>query len=206
MHKGAKGFTLVEIVMVIILLGVLGIIGTIGLSSAVSSDRGMYERQMESATRYAQGYAMDHFTYAVVVFTPQGSNPSCAIQNGGNGNAAYNGYAVCACNGTAPSSSLVPLSNPIAQTVNNFYNSFSYGITFSAPSFTNNYVAFNSAGQPGSFTSTNNPCPSTTSPPVFNPLAAGANPYIVQISFGALPAQSFYIYPDTGLVAKNGSL
>ena len=58
-----NAFTLVEMVMVIILMGILAVIGTIGLNSAVSSDRGMYERQMQSALRYAQSYAMSHFTY-----------------------------------------------------------------------------------------------------------------------------------------------
>ncbi|MHB1662130.1 MAG: pilus assembly FimT family protein, partial [bacterium] len=125
--KKLNGFTLVEIIMVIILLGVLGIIGTVGLNSAVSSDRGMYERQLQSAIRYAQNYAMSHFTYTAVVFSASGASPSCVL---GSAAAGYSGYAVCACNGAPTNPSLQPLQNPLAQTTNNFYVTMNYNISY----------------------------------------------------------------------------
>ena len=195
--KKISGFTLVEIIMVIILLGVLGILGTVGLNSAVSSDRGMYERQLESAIRYAQNYAMSHFTYTTVVFSSTGSSPSCSL----SGNSPYySGYAVCACNGAAASPALEPLTNPLAQTTNNFYVSMNYGISYSYsdPGISANYIAFNSAGQPGTLSSSTSPCAVTTA---YKPLTS-----VTQISFGSLSNQSFYIYPDTGLVSYNGKL
>ncbi len=199
-----RGFTLVEIVMVIILLGVLGIIGTIGLNSAVSSDRGMYERQLQSAIRYAQNYAMSHFVYTAVIFSFSGSSPSCTLGNGGT---AYSGYAVCACNGNSPNPSLQPLVNPLAQTADNFYVTMNYGISYSVQGqgFTANYIAFNSQGEPGTFQNNGNPCPSIGGA-VFKPY--GNNPYApISLSFGASPPQlTFYIYPLTGLVSYSGSL
>ena len=197
-----RGFTLVEIVMVIILLGVLGIIGTIGLDSAVSSDRGMYERQLQSAIRYAQNYAMSHFVYTAVVFSSSGSSPSCTLGNSGT---AYSGYAVCACNGNSPNSSLQPLVNPLAQTADNFYVTMNYGISYGVQGqgFTANYIAFNSQGEPGTFPSNGNPCPSGA---VFKPYGNNADTPI-SLSFGVSPSQlTFYIYPATGLVSYNGSL
>ena len=199
-----RGFTLVEIIMVIILLGVLGIIGTIGLNSAVSSDRGMYERQLQSALRYAQNYAMSHFTYTAVIFSPSGSSPSCNL---GNSSAAYSGYAVCACNGVSANSSLQPLVNPLAQTADNFYVSMNYGIIYSAQGqgFTANYIAFNSQGEPGTFQNNGNPCPSTGGA-IFEQYVNNTNSPI-SLSFGSSPSQlTFYIYPATGLVSYNGSL
>lgn len=188
--------------MVIILIGVLGIIGTIGLNSAVSSDRGMYERQLQSAIRYAQNYAMSHFTYTVVVFSPTGSSPSCAL---GSGGAAYSGYAVCACNGNSNVSSFQPLVNPLAQTADNFYVTMNYGITYSVQGqgFTENYIAFNSQGEPGTFQGNGNPCPSAGGV-AFQSLI---NNNVISLSFGVSPSQlTFYIYPTTGLVSYNGSL
>ncbi len=199
-----KGFTLVEIMMVIILLGVLGIIGTIGLNSAVSSDRGMYERQIQSALRYAQNYAMSHFTYTAVAFSATGSNPSCTLGSSGT---AYSGYAVCACNGTSINSSLQPLVNPLAQTADNFYVTMNYGISYGVQGqgFTADYIAFNSQGAPGTFQSNGNPCPSTGGA-VFQPYGNNASTPI-SLSFGASPSQlTFYIYPVTGLVSYDGSL
>ena len=199
-----SGFTLVEIIMVIILLGVLGIIGTIGLNSAVSSDRGMYERQLQSAIRYAQNYAMSHFVYTAVVFSLSGSSPSCALSSSGT---AYSGYAVCACNGNSPNSSLQPLVNPLAQTADNFYVTMNYGISYSVlgQGFTANYIAFNSQGEPGTFQ--NNPCP-FSSGAVFQPYGnSNNNNTPISLSFGVSPSQlTFYIYPVTGLVSYNGSL
>ena len=200
-----RGFTLVEIVMVIILLGVLGIIGTIGLNSAVSSDRGMYERQLQSAIRYAQNYAMSHFVYTAVIFSSSGSSPSCTL--GSSDTAPYSGYAVCACNGST-NPSLQPLVNPLAQTADNFYVTMNYGISYSVQGqgFTTNYIAFNSQGEPGTFPSNGNPCPppppGTTS---FNRYTNNAPP--ISLSFGVSPSQlTFYIYSVTGLVSYNGSL
>ena len=193
MHKNNGGFSLVEIIMVIILLGIIGILGTVGLNSAVSSDRGMYERQLQSAIRYAQNYAMSHFTYTAVVFSGAGSSPSCAT---GSSSPAYSGYAVCACNGAAASPALEPLSNPLAQTTNNFYVAMNYGISYSysAPGISANYIVFNSAGEPGTLSSS---CSGFTPLPPPPPAA---------ISFGYLPSQSFYLYPNTGLVSYNGNL
>ena len=199
-----SGFTLVEILMAIILLGVLGIIGTIGLNSAVSSDRGMYERQLQSAVRYAQNYAMSHFVYTAVVFSATGSNPSCAL---GNPGAAYSGYAVCACKGNSNNSSLQPLVNPLAQTADNFYVTMNYGISYSVQGqgFAADYIAFNSQGAPGTFQGNGNPCPSTGGA-VFQPYDNNASAP-VSLSFGTSPSQlTFYIYPQTGLVSYNGSL
>ena len=186
--------------MVIILLGVLGIIGTIGLNSAVSSDRGMYERQLQSAIRYAQNYAMSHFTYTAVVFSSSGSSPSCALPSSGT---AYSGYAVCACNGDPTNPSLQPLVNPLAQTADNFYVTMNYGISYSVQGQgTANYIAFNSQGEPGTFQNNGNPCPSSGGA-VFS--GGGNTP--ISLSFGASPPQlTFYIYPVTGLVSYNGSL
>ena len=191
MHKNNGGFSLVEIIMVIILLGIIGIVGTIGLSSAVSSDRGMYERQLQSAIRYAQNYAMSHFTYTAVVFSASGSNPSCTL---GNSATSYSGYAVCACNGAAASPALEPLSNPLAQTTSNFYVAMNYGISYSTQGISANYIVFNSAGEPGTLSSS---CSG------FKPLPP---PPPAKISFGYLPSQSFYLYPNTGLVSYNGNL
>ena len=191
MYKNNNGFSLVEIIMVIILLGVIGIVGTVGLNSAVSSDRGMYERQLQSAIRYAQNYAMSHFTYTAVVFSASGSNPSCNLANSA---ASYSGYAVCACNGAA-TPALEPLPNPLAQTTSNFYVSMNYGINYMvAPGGNYNYIAFNSAGEPGTLSSA---CSGFTPLPPPSP---------VKISFGYLPSQSFYLYPNTGLVSYNGNL
>ncbi|MCL4542556.1 MAG: prepilin-type N-terminal cleavage/methylation domain-containing protein [Deltaproteobacteria bacterium] len=188
--KRKAGFTLVEIIMVIILLGILGILGTLGLNSAVSSDSGMYERQFESAIRYAQNYAMSHFTYTAIVFSASGSSPSCTL---GNSSTSYSGYAVCACN--AATSSLVPLTNPLAQTASNFYVSMNYGISYSVSGISTNYIAFNSEGQSGtSFFKSS--CGNS-----FTALASAAI-----VSFGSLPNQSFSIYPTTGLVSYNGKL
>ncbi len=203
-----SGFTLVEIIMVIILMGVLGIIGTIGLNSAVSSDRGMYERQLQSAIRYAQNYAMSHFTYTAVVFSPSGSSPSCAL---GSSGAAYSGYAVCACNGASNNSSLQPLVNPLAQTADNFYVTMNYGINYSVQGqgFTANYIAFNSQGEPGTFSSNGNPCLSKGAKggAVFQPYGNNADTPPISLSFGVSPSQlTFYIYPVTGLVSYSGSL
>ena len=200
MHKNNGGFSLVEIIMVIILLGIIGIVGTIGLSSAVSSDRGMYERQLQSAIRYAQNYAMSHFTYTAVVFSASGSNPSCTL---GNSATSYSGYAVCACNGAAASPALEPLSNPLAQTTNNFYVAMNYGISYSysAQGISANYIVFNSAGEPGTFSPVSSACSGSVSG--FTPLPP---PPPAKISFGYLPSQSFYLYPNTGLVSYNGNL
>ena len=195
-----SGFTLVEIIMVIILLGILGILGTVGLNSAVSSDRGMYERQLESAIRYAQNYAMSHFTYTAVVFSTAataGSNPPCST---GSASSSYDGYAVCACNGNTSSSSLQPLANPLAQTADNFYVSMNYGISYNVPGYDSNYIAFNSAGQPGTFP------PGTTFPCADISTTFNLSTSTAQISFGSLSNQSFYIYPNTGLVSYNGKL
>ncbi len=198
MYKNNGGFSLVEIIMVIILLGIIGIVGTIGLSSAVSSDRGMYERQLESAIRYAQNYAMGHFTYTAVVFSASGSPPSCNL---GNSATSYSGYAVCACNGATPPA-LEPLTNPLAQTTNNFYVAMDYGISYSysAPGISANYIVFNSAGEPGTFSS-------SSSCSGFTPLSSlKSSPSPAKISFGPTPPQSFYLYPNTGLVSYNGNL
>ncbi len=191
--------------MVIILLGVLGIIGTIGLNSAVSSDRGMYERQLQSAVRYAQNYAMSHFTYTTVIFSPAGSSPSCNL---GNSSAAYSGYAVCACNGNSNSSSIQPLVNPLAQTADNFYVTMNYGISYSVQGqgFMADYIAFNSQGEPGTFKNNGNPCPSIGA--AFQPYGYNNNNIPpISLSFGvSLPQLTFYIYPITGLVSYIGSL
>jgi len=191
-----SGFTLVEIIMVIILLGVLGIIGTVGLNSAVSSDRGMYERQLQSAVRYAQNYAMSRFTYTAVVFSAIGKSPSCNLRSSAAG---YSGYAVCACNGT----NLVPLTNPLAQTADNFYVTMNYNIsyTYTASSINTNYIAFNSQGEPGTFTG-NNVCASGSFT-LYNPTSSAP----IHLSFGSSPSQlTFYIYPVTGLVSYKGNL
>ncbi len=188
--KNNGGFSLVEIIMVIILLGIIGIIGTVGLNSAVSSNRGMYERQLQSAIRYAQNYAMSHFTYTAVVFSASGANPSCAL---GNTVASYSGYAVCACNGATPPA-LEPLTNPLSQTTSNFYVTMGYGISYSVSGISANYIAFNSAGEPGGFAESS--CSGFT-----------ALSNINNISFGASPSQlTFYVYPVTGLVSYNGNL
>jgi len=193
-----SGFTLVEIIMVIILLGVLGIIGTVGLNSAVSSDRGMYERQLQSAVRYAQNYAMSRFTYTAVVFSAPGTSLSCTLRNSAPG-ADYSGYAVCACNGANPSSVLAPLTNPLAQTADNFYVTMDYNISYTA-SINTNYIAFNSQGEPGTFTGKECASGSFT---LYNPLSSTP----ISLSFGSSPSQlTFYIYPVTGLVSYKGTL
>ena len=195
-----SGFTLVEIIMVIILLGVLGIIGTVGLNSAVSSDRGMYERQLQSAVRYAQNYAMSRFTYTAVVFSTPGTSPSCTLGSAAAG-ADYSGYAVCACNGANPSSVLAPLTNPLAQTADNFYVTMDYNISYTA-SINTNYIAFNSQGEPGTFTAGNNGCASGSFA-LYNPPSSTP----ISLSFGSSPSQlTFYIYPVTGLVSYKGNL
>jgi len=199
--KKLNGFTLIEIIMVIILIGILGIIGTAGLNSAVSSDRGMYERQLQSAIRYAQNYAMSHFTYTAVVFSASGASPSCVL---GSAAAGYSGYAVCACNGATSTSSLQPLQNPLSQTTNNFYVTMNYNISYSVQGqgLTANYIAFNSAGEPGTFMGSNI-CVSPSSFTLYNP----DPPDHISLSFGSLPSQlTFYIYQITGLVSYNGSL
>ncbi len=184
--KRRSGFTLVEIIMVIILLGVLGILGTTGLNSAVSGDSGMYEKQLQSAIRYAQNYAMSHFTYTAVVFSASGSNPSCVL---GSSGVSYSGYAVCACNPAI--SKPEPLANPLAQTTDNFYVAMNYGINYKI-STDHNYIAFNSAGEPGVFVDT---CSS------FTPFDK-----TIHSSFGVLSSLTFYIYPVTGLVSYSGNL
>jgi MSHA pilin protein MshC len=205
--KKLNGFTLVEIIMVIILIGVLGIIGTAGLGSAVSSDRGMYERQLQSAIRYAQNYAMSRFTYTAVVFSAAGSNPSCALGSG-NANTGYSGYAVCACNGAPVNPSLQPLQNPLAQTSYNFYVSMNYGINYNVSGISVNYIAFNSAGEPGTFYNNANPC-APPPPPGFTAYNPNTPPPVssISLSFGAsAPQLTFYVYSETGLVSYNGSL
>ncbi len=194
MRKNKKGFTLVELVMVIILIGVLGIIGTSGLNSAISSDRGMYERQFESAIRYAQNYAMNHFTYVAVVFSSTGSKPSCSLNQ--NQGPPYSGYAVCACNGATPSV-LEPIVNPLAQVANNFYVSLNHGISYDVFGIPTNYIVFNSAGEPGIFS--NSACSSNN--------FSLYNASVIRLSFGSSSLHlSFYIYPNTGIVSSNGTL
>ncbi len=195
-----NAFTLVEMVMVIILMGILAIIGTIGLNSAVSSDRGMYERQMQSALRYAQNYAMTHFTYTAVVFSAAGSSPSCNISN--NAATSYSGYAVCACSSSAAgNSALEPLTNPLAQVADNFYVAFNYGITYTTGGLTTNYIAFNSSGEPGTFG--NGTVCGANANATFNPNTSTVS----SVSFGVVPSiLTFYIYPETGLISYNGSL
>ena len=190
-----NAFTLVEMVMVLILMGILAIIGTIGLNSAVSTSRGMYERQMQSALRYAQNYAMTHFTYTAVVFSAAGSSPSCNINN--NAATSYSGYAVCVCptptNAPAP---LQPLINPLAQVSDDFYVSLNDGITYTASNLTSNYIAFNSSGEPVTF-GNGTVCGTNTT---FNTNTA-------TVSFGVTPSTlTFYIYPETGLISYNGNL
>ena len=196
-----NAFTLVEMVMVIILMGILAIIGTIGLNSAVSSDRGMYERQMQSALRYAQNYAMTHFTYTAVVFSAAGSFPSCNISN--NAATSYSGYAVCACSSSAAgNSALEPLTNPLAQVADNFYVAFNYGITYTTGGLTTNYIAFNSSGEPGTFG--NGTVCGANANAIFNPNTSST---VSSVSFGVVPSTlTFYIYPETGLISYNGSL
>lgn len=191
MYKNKSGFTLVELIMVIILVGILGVIGTSGLNSAISSDRGMYRRQFESALRYARNYAMNHFTYAAVVFTSAGSSPSCSLNS--NQTSSYSGYAVCACNGGV----LKPLVNPLAQVSDNFYVSMNHGITYSASGLSAGYIVFNSAGEPGSF---NNSICASNNFSLYNNTA-------MRLSFGSSSSYlSFYIYPNTGIVSSNGTL
>ncbi|MDA8273686.1 MAG: hypothetical protein M0Z72_08150 [Deltaproteobacteria bacterium] len=133
---------------------------------------------------------MGHFTYTAVVFSASGSLPSCNL---GSSATSYSGYAVCACNG-AVTPALEPLTNPLAQTTNNFYVAMDYGINYSAPGISANYIAFNSTGEPGTLSSS---CSGFTSL---------SSPSPAKISFGALPSQSFYLYPNTGLVSYNGNL
>ncbi len=214
--------------MVLILIGIIGIIGIIGLNSAVSNDRTIYERQLESSIRYAQQYSMSHYCFTFVVFTnPTANTPSnsnvCSISSsGGSSGAEYGGYQICACpssntsNSGINSSDPVLINNPLAQTANYFSVALNYGITYSVqnnsnvtPNIVGNYFAFNSEGQPGIFNSTDlNICQSTSAS--FAPFSISNNTtnpiYFLQISFGYIPSDSFYIYPDTGLVSSNGPL
>jgi type II secretory pathway pseudopilin PulG len=210
LYKKAAAFTLVEIIMVIILLGVLSIIGVIGLGSAVSSDRAIYQRQFESSVRYAQQYAMSHFTYTFVVFqsSPPLSQPpssnSCSI---GSSAGLYNVYQICACPPSGSSSSSpVLLNNPLSQTSGYFSVSFNYGINYAvSPNSSPYYIAFNSEGQPG--TSSNPINCSSSSFTLFPQLnVSGGQYYFASISFGSLASDIFYIYPNTGIVSSNGSL
>ncbi|MHB1645119.1 MAG: prepilin-type N-terminal cleavage/methylation domain-containing protein [Candidatus Acididesulfobacter diazotrophicus] len=235
--KNKSAFTLIEIVMVLILIGILGIIGIIGLNSAVSSDRAIYERQLESSIRYAQQYSMSHYCFTFVVFTnppanstsnaPSNSNTCSISSSGGKSTGAeYGGYQICACpssntsnSGINPSAPVL-INNPLAQTANYFQVTLNYGITYLVQNGTNvmptsiggNYFAFNSEGQPGTFgnITPSNMCASgSSSTASFTPfsISKNTNPiYFLQIIFGYIPSDSFYIYPNTGLVSSNGSL
>ncbi|MHB1679154.1 MAG: prepilin-type N-terminal cleavage/methylation domain-containing protein [bacterium] len=240
--RNKNAFTLVEIVMVLILIGILGIIGVVGLNSAASSDRAIYERQLESSIRYAQQYSMSHYCFTFVVFTNPPANPTsntpsnsntCSISSSGRSSGAeYGGYQICACPSSNTSNSginssvpIVPIliNNPLAQTANYFSVALNYGITYSVqnndsvtPSVNGNYFAFNSEGQPGIFarataTGANLICLSNPAQPSFMPFSIAAQNYsaknyFLQISFGYIPSDSFYIYPNTGLVSSSGSL
>lgn len=234
--KDANAFTLIELVMVLVLIGIVGIIGVVGLGSAVSSDRAIYERQLESSIRYAQQYSMSHYCFAFVVFVnPSAQTASglsansnfCSVSSSGgvNSGAEYGGYQICACpssNSTissgGTSSAPVLINNPLAQVAGYFQIAFNYNIKYSvqnnsdavSPNLTGNYFAFNSEGQPGVFSasaSTNAFCSAQN----FTPFSVAANSaaeadYFIQISFGDKPSDSFYVYPDTGLVSSSGTL
>ncbi len=183
-------FTLVELIMVIILIGIIAIIGTIGLGSAVSSDRAIYARQFESAIRYTQQYAMSHFSYGIVVFTPVAAGAS-----------QFSGYQIYTCVNGAPN----PLTSPLSQTSANFTVSFNYGINYySSISSSISSIAFNSEGQPGVFSSSSTQCSSA-----FTLLTSNE---VEVVSFAPLPpgtpptAPTFYIYPNTGLISSEGTL
>ena len=226
--RNKNAFTLIEILWFLILIGILGIIGVIGLNSATSSDRAIYERQLESSIRYAQQYSMSHYCFTFVAFTnPKANAPSnsnvCSISSSGeNSGTEYGGYQICACSSSNSSlnvnnSSVAPtlINNPLSQVTSYFQVAFNYGIKYSVQNSTNvtptnisgNYFAFNSEGQPGIFSNTNpNICSSTSQFTPFS-ISNSTNPiYFLQISFGYIPADSFYIYPNTGLVSSNGSL
>ncbi|MCL4546231.1 MAG: prepilin-type N-terminal cleavage/methylation domain-containing protein [Deltaproteobacteria bacterium] len=230
--RNKSAFTLIEIVMVLILIGILGIIGIAGLNSAVSSDRAIYERQLESSIRYAQQYSMSHYCFTFVVFTNPPANSTsnasnaCSISSsGGNSAIEYGGYQICACpssnTSTNNGNSYAPvlINNPLSQVTSYFQVAFNYGIKYSVQNSTNvtptsisgNYFAFNSEGQPGTFGTISSPsdmCVSGNAAPftLFN-ISNNTNPiYFLQISFGNIPSDSFYIYPNTGLVSSNGSL
>ena len=233
--KDNNAFTLIELVMVLVLIGIVGIIGVIGLGSAVSSDRAIYERQLESSIRYAQQYSMSHYCFAFVVFiNPSAKTASglsansnlCSISSGGvNSGAEYGGYQICACpssnssinNGSA-SSAPVLINNPLAQTASYFQTAFNYNIKYSVqnnsdavPNITGNYFAFNSEGQPGVFSASAaaDAFCSPGSAQYFTPFSVAAYStvnYFIQISFGSTSRDSFYVYPDTGLVSSSGTL
>jgi prepilin-type N-terminal cleavage/methylation domain-containing protein len=230
--RNKNAFTLIEIVMVLILIGILGIIGIIGLNSAVSSDRAIYERQLESSIRYAQQYSMSHYCFTFVVFTnPPANSTSNTSSNSntcsiGNSGTEYGGYQICACpssntlNSSINSSAPILINNPLAQTANYFSVALNYGITYSVQNGTNvtptsisgNYFAFNSEGQPGTFVNIipSDMCASgSSSTASFKPFSISNNTspiYFLQIVFGYTPSDSFYIYPNTGLVSSSGSL
>ncbi|MHB8282839.1 MAG: prepilin-type N-terminal cleavage/methylation domain-containing protein [bacterium] len=238
--KNKNAFTLIEIVMVLILIGILGIIGIIGLNSAVSSDRAIYERQLESSIRYAQQFSMSHYCFTFVVFTnppanstsntPSSSN-ACSISSSSGSSlpgTEYGGYQICACpssntstNSVNSSSAPVLINNPLSQVASYFQVAFNYGITYSVQNGTNvtptsisgNYFAFNSEGQPGTFnnnTNTASICSFTNPAPAqFVPFAISSSNtphFFLQIVFGYIPSDSFYIYPNAGLVSSSGSL
>jgi hypothetical protein len=233
--KARNAFTLFELVIVLVLMGIVGIIGVIGLGSAVSSDRAIYERQLESSIRYAQQYSMSHYCFTFVVFVnpsgntapppPANSNFCSVSSGGGNTGAEYGGYEVCACspsnitiNTGGASSAPVLINNPLAQVASYFQTTFSYNIKYSVqnnsdalPDITGNYFAFNSEGQPGVFSSsaTAGDFCTSLSAQYFTPFSIAANSavnYFIQISFGNKPSDYFYVYPDTGLVSGSGTL
>ncbi|MCL5673184.1 MAG: prepilin-type N-terminal cleavage/methylation domain-containing protein [Deltaproteobacteria bacterium] len=239
--RNKSAFTLIEIVMVLILIGILGIIGITGLNSAVSSDRAIYERQLESSIRYAQQYSMSHYCFTFVVFTNPPANSTsnassnsnaCSISSsssGGNSAIEYGGYQICACpssnSSTNNGNSYAPpvlINNPLSQVTSYFQVAFDYGIKYSVQNSTNvtptsisgNYFAFNSEGQPGTFGTIrpSDMCVSSNASnaasfTLFNISNNTKNPiYFLQISFGNIPSDSFYIYPNTGLVSSSGSL
>ncbi len=234
--KDSNAFTLIELVMVLVLIGIVGIIGVIGLGSAVSSDRAIYERQLESSIRYAQQYSTSHYCFAFVVFiNPSAKTASglsansnfCSVSSGGvNSGAEYGGYQICTCpssnssinNGITSSSAPVLINNPLAQTASYFQTAFNYNIKYSVqnnsvavPNITGNYFAFNSEGQPGVFSASASAdafC-SPGSAQYFTPFSASTHSavnYFIQISFGSISGDSFYVYPDTGLVSSSGTL
>ncbi|RZD17219.1 MAG: prepilin-type N-terminal cleavage/methylation domain-containing protein [Candidatus Acididesulfobacter guangdongensis] len=224
--KDNNAFTLIELVMVLVLIGIVGIIGVVGLGSAVSSDRAIYERQFESSIRYAQQYSMSHYCFAFVVFGLSANSNSCSVSSGGvNSGAEYGGYQICACpssnstiNSGGTSSAPVLINNPLAQVAGYFQTAFNYNIKYSvqnnanaAPNITGNYFAFNSEGQPGVFSASASAdafC-SPQSAQYFTPFSVAADSaadYFINISFGDKPSDSFYVYPNTGLVSSSGTL